>query len=113
MNWTHIGEYVITIAIQVVFIFILYSIVKTIGKKLISRNFDRLRKQRNMSEGRSKTLESLTLNIFTYVLVFMLTTIIIGLFDYSIAPLIASAGIVGLAIGFGAQGLVSDIVTGF
>src|SRR5699024_8419226 len=36
-----------------------------------------------------------------------------GIFEVPIGPLIASAGVIGLAIGFGAQGLVSDIVTGF
>jgi moderate conductance mechanosensitive channel len=33
--------------------------------------------------------------------------------DFNIGPLLAGAGIVGLAIGFGAQSLVKDIVTGF
>ena len=33
-------------------------------------------------------------------------------FGFNLAPLIASAGIVGLAIGFGAQALVKDIISG-
>ena len=36
-----------------------------------------------------------------------------GIIEQPIGPLLAGAGVVGLAIGFGAQGLVSDIVTGF
>ncbi|WP_026690104.1 mechanosensitive ion channel family protein [Alteribacter aurantiacus] len=99
--------------IQLVGIFVVYLIVRSIGRRVISSSFDRMSKQRNMTAGRSKTLEKLTLNIFSYALMFVFLTIIIGLFDYDIAPLIAGAGIVGLAIGFGAQGLVSDIVTGF
>ncbi|WP_143522522.1 mechanosensitive ion channel domain-containing protein, partial [Pseudomonas sp. 2822-17] len=55
----------------------------------------------------------LAINVFTYILWFVLATIVIGLLDYDVTALIAGAGIVGLAIGFGAQGLVSDIVTGF
>lgn len=38
---------------------------------------------------------------------------ILDLFHYNPTALLAGAGVVGLAIGFGAQGLVSDIVTGF
>jgi moderate conductance mechanosensitive channel len=34
-------------------------------------------------------------------------------FDFDIGPLLASAGIVGLAIGFGAQTLVKDVINGF
>jgi small-conductance mechanosensitive channel len=33
--------------------------------------------------------------------------------DFNLAPLLASVGIVGLAVGFGAQSLVKDVVTGF
>ncbi len=39
--------------------------------------------------------------------------IIFDLFGLDIKALLAGAGILGLAIGFGAQGLVSDVVTGF
>ena len=34
-------------------------------------------------------------------------------FGVQIGPIIASAGIVGLAVGFGAQNLVRDIISGF
>ena len=59
------------------------------------------------------TLQSLTENVFGYVLIFILVATIFNIFGLSVASLIAGAGIVGLAIGFGAQGLVSDVVTGF
>lgn len=38
--------------------------------------------------------------------------LVLGEFGFDLAPLIAGAGIVGLAVGFGAQGLVSDFVSG-
>ncbi|RNA69816.1 mechanosensitive ion channel family protein [Alteribacter keqinensis] len=99
--------------LQLVGIFVVYLIVRAVGRRIISSSFDRMSKQRNMTPGRTKTLEKLSLNIFSYVLLFVFITIIIGLFDYDVTALIAGAGIVGLAIGFGAQGLVSDVVTGF
>jgi moderate conductance mechanosensitive channel len=38
---------------------------------------------------------------------------ILGQFNIDLAPLLAGAGVVGLAIGFGAQSLVKDVITGF
>ena len=37
----------------------------------------------------------------------------IGLFDVSLAPLFAGAGVVGVALGFGAQSVVADFLSGF
>jgi len=61
---------------------------------------------------RERTLLSLFRNAFTIalgVLVFMLVLSELGV---NIAPLLAGAGILGLAVGFGAQKLVQDIITG-
>ncbi len=50
---------------------------------------------------------------FHMFLFFVFITIVISIFGLNATGLIAGAGVVGLAIGFGAQGLVSDVVTGF
>lgn len=92
---------------------IAFLIVRAIGRRIISSGFERMQAQKNMTHGRMKTLEKLTLNIFSYILIFVFITIIAGIFELPIGGLIAGAGVVGLAIGFGAQGLVSDVVTGF
>lgn len=112
-DWSGLIISLSIIIVQLIGIFIFYMLVKKIGTRIISRSFLKLQEQRGMHPGRTKTLEKLALNVFTYFLIFFLLTIIIGIFDYEIAPLIAGAGIIGLAIGFGAQGLVSDVVTGF
>ncbi|OIJ13321.1 mechanosensitive ion channel protein [Anaerobacillus alkalilacustris] len=101
------------ILVQLIAIILVYWLAKKIGSGLIIKSFSKLQEQQGMHPGRTKTLEKLTINVFTYFLIFILITIVIGIFDYEIAPLIAGAGIIGLAIGFGAQGLVSDVVTGF
>jgi small-conductance mechanosensitive channel len=66
-----------------------------------------------MSSQRANTLEKLMQSILSYLLIFIFTGIIFELFGLDIKTLIAGAGIIGLAVGFGAQGLVSDVVTGF
>ncbi len=112
-DWSQLLITISVIILQLIGIIFFYMLIKKIGTRIISGAFLRVQEQRGMHPGRTKTLEKLALNVFTYFLIFFLLTVIIGIFDYDIAPLIAGAGIVGLAIGFGAQGLVSDVVTGF
>src|SRR5437762_3565725 len=60
-----------------------------------------------------RTLASVVNSVGTAVIFFIALLQILRLFDISIEPLLASAGIAGLAIGFGAQALVKDVITGF
>lgn len=46
------------------------------------------------------------------VLVMMVTLIILSSIGVNIGPLLAGAGVIGIAIKFGAQKLVSDILSG-
>ncbi|AXF57880.1 mechanosensitive ion channel family protein [Salicibibacter kimchii] len=72
-----------------------------------------MKERRKMNNNRAQTLEKLAMNVFSYTLLFIVIVIVIDIFGLPIGPILASAGVVGLAIGFGAQGLVSDVVTGF
>jgi small conductance mechanosensitive channel len=48
-----------------------------------------------------------------YVLIFISGIMILRVFDIDPAPVLTAAGVVGLAIGFGAQKLVKDVLSGF
>jgi moderate conductance mechanosensitive channel len=48
-----------------------------------------------------------------FVILFVTVMQALQVFNINIAPLLASAGIAGLAIGFGAQTLVKDVINGF
>ncbi|MGO3326708.1 mechanosensitive ion channel family protein [Gordonia sp. (in: high G+C Gram-positive bacteria)] len=61
---------------------------------------------------RAKTIGSVLKSTVSVVIVVWLVLSILSELDVNIAPFIASAGIIGLAIGFGAQHLVADIVSG-
>ncbi|WP_079529682.1 mechanosensitive ion channel family protein [Halobacillus hunanensis] len=106
-------EWLITGGLEILVILIAFAIISPIGKKAIEAAIGRMGKQRKLSESRTKTLEKISVNLFSYVLLFVLIVMILSAININIGPLLAGAGIVGLAIGFGAQGLVSDIVTGF
>ncbi|WP_372397827.1 mechanosensitive ion channel domain-containing protein [Azospirillum sp. HJ39] len=61
---------------------------------------------------RMRTLLPLLRNAFLILLVTMVSLISLSELGVNIAPLLAGAGVVGLAIGFGSQTLVKDIITG-
>src|SRR4030067_3404628 len=61
---------------------------------------------------RLKTLTDLIKGAVSTLIIAIAGFMILEEFGFNLAPLIASAGIVGLAIGFGAQALVKDIISG-
>jgi len=63
--------------------------------------------------GRSHTLLPMLRTVIGTILTVMTLLIVISSLGVNIGPLLAGAGVLGLAIGFGAQKLVSDILSGF
>lgn len=61
---------------------------------------------------RARTLLPLLRNVFTVVLAVVVVMTVLSELGLNIAPLLAGAGVVGLAVGFGAQTLVKDVITG-
>lgn len=67
----------------------------------------------NKNEARALTVAKLLNSIAKYVVWFIVALMILGALNINITPFIASAGVVGLAIGFGAQEIVKDFISGF
>ncbi|MEW9677482.1 mechanosensitive ion channel family protein [Lentibacillus sp. L22] len=103
----------VPIVIKLVLLILAYFIFVPIGKKIISKTLKKAGNNEKISPGRVKTLEKLLMNVFGYAMIFVFIVMLFAIFNIPIGPLLAGAGIIGLAVGFGAQGLVSDIVTGF
>jgi small conductance mechanosensitive channel len=61
---------------------------------------------------RAATMAGIFNSIITIVLIAVVGTMILSEIGVNIAPIIASAGIIGLALGFGAQSLVKDFLAG-
>ena len=61
---------------------------------------------------RARTLGSLARSIVTAVIAAIAAVMILATFGYNVGPLLASAGIAGIALGFGAQNLVKDFLSG-
>jgi small conductance mechanosensitive channel len=65
------------------------------------------------AEKRISTLTSIIHGVIKIILWVVFLMIVLQKFGINIAPILAGAGIVGLAVGFGAQELVRDFITGF
>ncbi|WP_394581537.1 mechanosensitive ion channel family protein [Cytobacillus firmus] len=109
-TWITIGEGIF----KVMAILIVTSILIRIGKLAI-RNIFKVRtpSRLRISERREATLLKLLENMLTYVVFFVAAIMILSVLTIDVKALLAGAGIVGLAVGFGAQSLVKDIITGF
>ena len=64
-------------------------------------------------EQRTETLRHIIRSVSRTVLILLVLLTISSEFGFNIGPVLASAGIVGLAVGFGAQSLVKDVISGF
>src|SRR5690606_5844993 len=85
---------------------------------LVHRAIQHMLEQRDKRPGkhdtrRAKTIAKLAKNIISYVINFVVIMLILSQMGFDLMPLLAGAGVVGLAIGFGAQNLVKDVITGF
>lgn len=99
-------------AIMVIFttIFIITRVVNHIvDKTMNNRRLTRLQ----INDRRMNTLSEILKKVVKYILVFIGIVVSLDLFNINTTSIIATAGIGGLAIGFGAQSLVKDIITGF
>lgn len=66
-----------------------------------------------LQERRVKTLLPLLLETERYVIYFVVFATILSQFGVDTGAILASVGVVGLAVGFGAQNLVKDVISGF
>jgi len=60
-----------------------------------------------------RTLASVINGVGVFIIFFVASLQALSLLGFNLGPLLASAGIAGLAIGFGAQTLVKDVINGF
>ena len=60
-----------------------------------------------------QTVTSVLTSVGVFAIVFVAALMVLSVFNLNLGPMLASAGIAGLAIGFGAQTLVHDFINGF
>lgn len=100
--------------IKIAFIMLIAILVVHAGKYIIRRIFRiNLKGPIRKEVRREQTLLKLLENALSYVVYFSAILAILQEFNIDVKGLLAGAGVLGLAVGFGAQSLVKDVISGF
>lgn len=100
------------IILIVMLFFLGRMILKLIVRRLIRMVDDGDDAHVSQKEKRAKTLGSIIITTGNIVIYIVILLMVLSLFGVDIRPILAGAGVIGLAIGFGAQSLVKDFVSG-
>ncbi|MBM4259048.1 MAG: mechanosensitive ion channel family protein [Deltaproteobacteria bacterium] len=110
-----IVAWLLTSGIRILLILVLAAVACRLARVLTERlnSFmqgltDSLERQK-----RARTLSHIVRTIALTILLIVTTMTVLGEIGVNLAPVLAAAGIGGLAVGFGAQNLVRDVITGF
>ena len=121
--WSTVIEVVRLHAVPIVLV-VVFAIVLTRAARLFVHGTVKALMDREATEGtaqelsavelkkRIDTLDDLGLNVIRFFIVVIAGLMILGSFDLNIGPAIAGLGVVGVAVGFGAQHLVRDYLNG-
>jgi small conductance mechanosensitive channel len=98
-------------AIRILLIFVGLVLTEKISNRLISGLIGRI--PGTWNERRTKTLRGVIQNLLRYALYFVGVIMILSELNVNTGSILAGVGVVGLAVGIGAQSLVKDVVNGF
>ena len=114
-NDTLIGK-IVSVSVDVLVAWLIGDLIWTLTRTAIDRKMASMPKlehgQAPGPEARMATLLPLFRKVVMVTVIAMVVLITLSSLGINIAPILAGAGVVGLAIGFGAQALVRDIVSG-
>ncbi|MBE3587874.1 MAG: mechanosensitive ion channel family protein [Thermoanaerobacteraceae bacterium] len=109
INWPRI----LGTAIKILLLLFLAFALLRLGGAAIDRFLQERDRLGPMNGRRVKTLRTLLKSGFKYTIYFVTLVTVLNLFGVRVEAILAGAGVVGLAVGFGAQNLVRDVITGF
>ena len=95
----------ITVALLIVATVVIWELISAMVERYLSRDGA-------LVSARARTLLPLLRTTLLITLVTIVVMVSLSEFGLNIGPLLAGAGVIGLAIGFGAQTLVKDVITG-
>jgi small conductance mechanosensitive channel len=99
--------------IQAIGIFFIGCIVVELGRVEIGRRLLPAEGLDDMARRRRETIAPLVRTTFSYAVYFAAAVLVLATLGFNPMPFLAGAGILGLVVGFGAQSLINDVVSGF
>jgi moderate conductance mechanosensitive channel len=122
-NWsTWLGT-----GLQVLLILVIATVLRIVVRKAITKLIDRMNRTAQAVDStalgsllvnverrrqRSQAIGSVLRSVASFVIMGTAALMILSAFKINLAPLLASAGVAGVAIGFGARNLVTDFLSG-
>jgi len=106
------AELAATTAARVLVILLIAWLLQRIATRIIAA-FDGYMGNRFADLGRVQTVEQALRSVATAVIAIVAGTLVLGELGISVLPILATAGVAGIAIGFGAQSLIKDYFNGF
>ncbi len=83
-----------------------------VGRSMISSLIKPNSQRSSRNPQQIETLRSLITSVFNYIMYFIILTVVLSIFGVNVASILAVAGVGGVAIAFGAQTLVQDVISG-
>lgn len=111
---TPVGMWLIGSGLKILLVLAVTAVLVKLVSLVIDHLFSRLGKHQDEEMiKRSDTLKAVLRSVVNIVLITIALMMILENLGVDIGPIIASAGVFGLAVGFGAQQLVRDVINGF
>jgi small conductance mechanosensitive channel len=112
--WTKFTTWIASNGLQILLSLVLAYAAVRLARSAIKRAYARVGRDKDEEQKkRLDTLSAVSTMIATIGIAGVAVAVILGEFGVELGPILAAAGVLGLAVGFGAQHLVQDIITGF
>ncbi|WP_187286021.1 MULTISPECIES: mechanosensitive ion channel family protein [unclassified Streptomyces] len=117
----------LAIGLRVLLILVIAAVLRVAVRRAITKLIDRMTRTVQAVDGtalggllvnverrrqRSQAIGSVLRSVASFLIIGTAALMILGTFEINLAPLLASAGVAGVAIGFGARNLVTDFLSG-
>ncbi|KMS78702.1 mechanosensitive ion channel protein MscS [Streptomyces leeuwenhoekii] len=117
----------LAIGLRVLLIVVIAAVLRAVVRRAITKLIDRMNRTVQAVDGtalggllvnaerrrqRSQAIGSVLRSMASFVILGTAALMVLGTFQINLAPLLASAGVAGVAIGFGARNLVTDFLSG-
>jgi moderate conductance mechanosensitive channel len=117
----------LAISLRVLLILVIAGVLRLVVRRAITKLIDRMNRTAQAVDGtaiggllvnnerrrqRSQAIGSVLRSVASFIIMGTAALMVLGAFEINLAPLLASAGVAGVAIGFGARNLVTDFLSG-
>ncbi|MFJ8144594.1 mechanosensitive ion channel family protein [Streptomyces sp. NPDC096048] len=117
----------LAIGLRVLLIMVIAAVLRVVVRRAITKLIDRMNRRAGTGAStalsgllvnaerrrqRSEAIGSVLRSVASFLILGTAALMVLGTFQINLAPLLASAGVAGVAIGFGARNLVTDFLSG-